>query len=712
MKANPMKRRQVFSIATFLLTMSLVLFGCGGGSSGGGAPPSNPSGNNAPAASDSAITVGLGSTYNGTLSASDADADPLTYTIVAAPSMGTATITDASTGAFTYTAPNQSGNDSFTFKVSDGKVDSNTATVSVTVSTNPNQAPVAVAPAAFSADELAAVLLDGTGSSDAEDGQALTYSWTQTAGPVQVTLLDADQATASFNAPAVESGTNLLLTFKLTVTDSGSLTAEDSVDVTIDAAGHIIGSAAPAPYHVDLTQEGTLDWASFGYYTANSFISKMSGTNELSNYTQIGTVTPLQSAGNPAAFSWTDGDPDDANHNPADQTRNRVRFADATVNEGIKLTVPADVTDKILKVYLGAYSHKGKVTVRLANDPGVTPYTISLDSPHEDQDAWVVTILFGAASGGDQLEFEYTVEADTGSAAGGHINLAAATLMPAQAMTPTMSPLPGTYTDPVSVTLATTPTDVPIRYTDDGTQPTGTSTLYTTAINLTDNKTINAQASYPGLNSSAVASGAYTIDTTATGTMSATVAPAPYHTDLTQEGTLDWASWGFYTENSFISKMGGTNALSDYTQIGSVTPVQSAGSPVTFSWTDGDPDDANHNPADETRQRVIFSNTSMDDNEGIRLTIPANDVEKTLRVYLGAYSMAGQVTVSMEDGSTPTYTTTLSSPDLIQEAWVVTVDFAAAQGTNTNLILDFVRSQDPGVAGGHINIAAATLTDQ
>jgi hypothetical protein len=709
MKANSMKRKQVFSFAVFLLTILLILFGCGGGSSGGGTPANN-SGNNAPTAADSAITVGLGATISGTLSASDADADSLTYSIVTAPSMGAVTITDASTGDFDYTAPNQSGNDSFTFKVSDGQTDSNTATVSITVSANPNQAPVAVAPAAFSTNELTTVLLDGSGSSDPEDGQAIAYSWTQTGGSIQVLLIDADQATAQFAAPAVESGTNLLLTFKLTVTDSGSLTAEDTVDVTINAAGHIIGSAAPAPYHTDLTQEGTLDWASFGYYTANSFISKMGGTNELSNYTQIGSVTPVQSAGSPVAFSWTDGDPDDPNHNPADQTHQRVIFPNTALNNGIKLSVPANVADKILKVYLGAYDHKGKVTVRLANDPGVTPYTISLDSPHEVQDAWVVTILFGAASDGDQLEFEYTVEEDTGTATGGHINIAAATLMSAQAMVPTLSPLPGTYTDPVSVTLASVPSDVPIRYTLDGSQPTSTSTLYTNAISLTETKTINAQASYPGLNSSAVASGSYTIDTTATGTLSATVAPAPYHTNLTQEGTLDWASFGYYTANSFITKMGGTNELSNYTQIGSITPVQSAGNPAAFSWTDGDPDDPNHNPANQTRYRVRF--TDMDDNEGIRLTIPANDVEKTLRVYLGAYSMAGEVTVYMEDGSIPTYTATLNSPDLIQEAWVVKIDFAAPQGTTSNLIFEYVRSQDLGVTGGHINIAAASLTDQ
>jgi hypothetical protein len=156
--------------------------------------------------------------------------------------------------------------------------------------------------------------------------------------------------------------------------------------------------------------------------------------------------------------------------------------------------------------------------------------------------------------------------------------------------------------------------------------------------------------------------------------------------------------------------MNGTNELSNYSEIGDVTPNKSEGNPVAFSWTNGDPNTPNHTPADQTRTRVRFTDTVED--EGIRLTIPADDVEKTLKVYLGAYSMEGKVKVYMQDSSVPEYSTTLSSTSEIQEAWVVTVDFAAPTGTTSDLIFDYVQGQDTGVAGGHINIAAASLTDQ
>ncbi|MBF0367885.1 MAG: S-layer homology domain-containing protein [Magnetococcales bacterium] len=90
--------------------------------------------NTAPAASDGTLTTDEDTAATGTLIASDADSDSLTYSIVSQGNLGTAAITDDSSGAFTYT-PNTdaSGSDSFTFKVNDGTEDSNTATVTVTI---------------------------------------------------------------------------------------------------------------------------------------------------------------------------------------------------------------------------------------------------------------------------------------------------------------------------------------------------------------------------------------------------------------------------------------------------------------------------------------------------------------------------------------------------------------------------------------------------
>jgi predicted acyl esterase len=90
-----------------------------------------------------------------------------------------------------------------------------------------NQLPIADAGEDQLADENAAVTLSGSGA-DAEG--PVTYAWAQTGGS-EVTLSNADTATASFTAPAVEG--DQALTFELTVTDDVGAIATDEVQVTV-----------------------------------------------------------------------------------------------------------------------------------------------------------------------------------------------------------------------------------------------------------------------------------------------------------------------------------------------------------------------------------------------------------------------------------------------------------------------------------------------
>lgn len=98
--------------------------------------------NDPPTASGGSASVMAGSSTTGTLAASDIDSPTLTLTIAQNGTKGVATITNPTTGAFTYTANvGTSGTDTFTFKAYDGELDSNVATVTVTIE------PVACTPA-------------------------------------------------------------------------------------------------------------------------------------------------------------------------------------------------------------------------------------------------------------------------------------------------------------------------------------------------------------------------------------------------------------------------------------------------------------------------------------------------------------------------------------------------------------------------------------
>ncbi|CAH1225622.1 hypothetical protein PAECIP111893_05280 [Paenibacillus plantiphilus] len=101
--------------------------------------------NHAPVAESGALSVIEDTSATGTLVGSDADGDALTYRIDKQGTKGVVTITNASTGEYTYVPhPNANGSDTFEFIVNDGKADSAKATISVTI--QPVEDPIVVDP--------------------------------------------------------------------------------------------------------------------------------------------------------------------------------------------------------------------------------------------------------------------------------------------------------------------------------------------------------------------------------------------------------------------------------------------------------------------------------------------------------------------------------------------------------------------------------------
>ncbi len=91
-------------------------------------------GNKAPVVRNGTLSVTEDIAASGTLIATDPEGGPLTFSIVSNGGAGVATITNAATGAYTYTPqPNANGGDSFTFRASDGSLNSNVATVRVII---------------------------------------------------------------------------------------------------------------------------------------------------------------------------------------------------------------------------------------------------------------------------------------------------------------------------------------------------------------------------------------------------------------------------------------------------------------------------------------------------------------------------------------------------------------------------------------------------
>ena len=128
--------------------------------------------NHAPVATGSSATTNEDTQIAGTLAATDVDQDGLTFSVVTPAGNGNVVITNPATGAFTYTPYlNLNGTDTFTFKANDGTVDSNVATVTVTIV--PVNDPPAALNATFTTKENIP-LLGRVQASDPE-GQSLHY---------------------------------------------------------------------------------------------------------------------------------------------------------------------------------------------------------------------------------------------------------------------------------------------------------------------------------------------------------------------------------------------------------------------------------------------------------------------------------------------------------------------------------------------------------
>ena len=128
--------------------------------------------NDAPVAQDGSASGSEDTPISGTLVATDVDSPSLTYTLGAQAVHGNVVVN--ADGSYTYT-PNLdfNGTDSFSFKANDGALDSNVATVSLTVSPV-NDAPVAASGSASGNEDTA---INGTVSATDVDNTSAPLSY-------------------------------------------------------------------------------------------------------------------------------------------------------------------------------------------------------------------------------------------------------------------------------------------------------------------------------------------------------------------------------------------------------------------------------------------------------------------------------------------------------------------------------------------------------
>jgi hypothetical protein len=270
-----------------------------------------------------------------TLSASDADDDDLSFSIVSGPSHGSlgsigapnCAPVNTCTATVEYTpAANYAGSDSFTFKANDGTADSNTATVDIDV------APVNDAPSftkgadetvledsgAHPVDNWATAISPGGGADEA--GQTVTFTVTNNTNPALFSV-----------APAV--GSDGTLTYTPAADAFGSAT------ITLKAVDNGTPPAESPP---------------------QSFVISVTGVNDAPSFTKGANQTVDEDAGAQSVPDWATGI--SAGPNESGQT---VTFAITNnTNPGLFSAAPA-VSPTGTLTYTPAANQHGTATITL-----------------------------------------------------------------------------------------------------------------------------------------------------------------------------------------------------------------------------------------------------------------------------------------------------------------------------------------------------------
>jgi len=258
------------------------------------------------------------------------------------------------------------------------------------------------------------------------------------------------------NAPAG----NYVLTARAS-DDNGATVTSFSVNIFVHGTGGALsGRTEFPPANVNLTAEGSADWAHWGLGLLSGFDHKtgVPPAQQIGNFTIIGNNLAQAAENYATEFSWNNGSPTVG----AGPTTTGVSIHGWT--NGFRITVPADTGSRTLKVYVGLYGAEGKFQAYLSDHSSPAYTDTSLSSVYGTPPA-VYILDYKASAPGQELIIEYTArtlfDADFG-----YVALEAATLSGASLPTnepPTIAITSASnnaaFTSPANITIAATASD-------------------------------------------------------------------------------------------------------------------------------------------------------------------------------------------------------------------------------------------------------------
>ena len=414
------------------------------------------------------------------LNATDVDG-PLPLVLTATDNLpGTPTIQDNGdgTGEFRYT-PQVGENSPTPFNVTITVTDDDgaTDTESFTVTINANTPPVLTPIGDQTVRELATLSIP-LNAPDIDGPLPLTLSQTNTLPGTPTNLIsDNGDGTGTLNwTPAANDHLSSPFTITVTATDGEGLNVSETFNVTVlpqGTGGTLNGSGAVMPGTVSLPNVGTTDWVHLGRNAVATAVNRKAGITPI-----IGPVTPLPGttpfAGNNAFtdYSWFNGTPVAADG----IERNGLRVLADT--RGYTFSVPAGISTRTVKVYLGARNAFATLTASLS-DASAPNYTNTI-SATVGKIGRVVTIDYAAGLPGQTLDVTVFMDGPP-LQSNSFVGLDAITLVGSN-LSPVISPIADqTIVENQPFTLAVTATDdgpVPLTLTATNTLP-GNPAIFT-----------------------------------------------------------------------------------------------------------------------------------------------------------------------------------------------------------------------------------------
>ena len=231
-------------------------------------------------------------------------------------------------------------------------------------------------------------------------------------------------------------------------------------------AGMLTGSFSPIATgsNVNLTVVGKLDWVHWGLYTATSLNRKSCADLQIGDFILIldtnnpnGFVQVYQFSDNSNAYSWYDGFPAMSVTNT---TTGVWAYGIPNLGTGFEFSVPADTTQRTLRVFVGVFSGRGTLVASLSDNSASAYTNSSLANLFGNGPGGVYTLDYSANSSGQSLKVRWTLNQAAGpNAATANVTLQAAALTVTNANNPPIAML----TNPVNNAVFAEPANIELN---------------------------------------------------------------------------------------------------------------------------------------------------------------------------------------------------------------------------------------------------------